>query len=334
MKTPNPSQWIPFLILAATALLHGAPAPAELARDNVVIVLDASGSMNDRMPNRGPVKMDAAKAALKQVLQHLPANIHVGLLVFSGANVPNEWIYPLGPRDETRLWQAIDLPRPQGATPLGAYLKKGADRLLAERERQMGYGTYRLLVVTDGEAQDQDLVRRYTPQIVARGITVDVIGVAMNQKHTLATKVHSYRAANDPQALQRALAEVFAEVGGHVTDTADAEAFALLDPIPEGVALAAIQALSTSGNEPIGEPAATPATTAVPQTVPPPQPPTAAPRPRSSPSPPSAPAPHHPPTPRGTMATFVHLLGSLFCIGVTFAIIITFVARAARKTRR
>ena len=66
----------------------------------------------------------------------------------------------------------------------------------------------------------------------------------MNQRHTLATKVHSYRAANDPQSLQRALAEVFAEVGGRTTDTADAEAFALLDPIPEGVALAAIQALA------------------------------------------------------------------------------------------
>ncbi len=333
MNTRKSSRLITALLVAATALLHGAPEPAEPARDNVVIVLDASGSMNDRMPNRGPVKMDAAKAALKQVLQQLPANTQVGLLVFSGANVPDEWVYPLGPRDESRLWQAIDRPRPQGATPLGAYLKKGADRLLAERERQMGYGTYRLLVVTDGEAQDQNLVQRYTPQIVARGITVDVIGVAMNQRHTLATKVHSYRAANDPQSLHRALAEVFAEVGGRTTDTADAEAFALLEPIPEGVALAAIQALSTTGNQPIGEQTAAPAA-AVPPSTPPPQPPTAAAAPHSSPPSPSAPPPHRPPIPRGTMATFVHLLGSLFCIGVTFVIILAFVIRAARKNRR
>jgi len=34
------------------------------------------------------------------------------------------------------------------------------------------------------------------------------------------------------------------------------------------------------------------------------------------------------------VATFVHLLGSLFCIGVTFVIILAFVIRAARKNRR
>lgn len=221
--------------------------------DNVVIVLDASGSMSGTMPGGRVVKMDAAKAALKQVLQQLPVTTQVGLLVFSGSNIESEWVYPLGPRDEARLTRAIDRPRPNGGTPLGAYIKKGADRLLEERARQFGYGTFRLLIVTDGEAQDQELVQSFTPEVMARGITVDVIGVAMSTRHTLATRAHSYRAANDASSLRRAIAEVFAEVGGVAQDTAGGDAFELLAPLPDAVAMAAIQALAVSGNHPIGE---------------------------------------------------------------------------------
>jgi len=92
------------------------------------------------------------------------------LLVFSAKGVETDWLYPLGPRDDAKLMQAIDRPQPGGGTPLGAYLKKGTDRLLEERAKQFGYGTFRLLVVTDGEAGDKELVERYTPEVIARGI--------------------------------------------------------------------------------------------------------------------------------------------------------------------
>lgn len=243
-------------LLGLLTLLAGAFGPARLAaeefHDNLVIVLDASGSMKDRMPQSGVTKIDAAKNALRTVLAQLPPTTHVGLLVFSARNVTNPWLYPLGPRRDAELNVAIARPEPYGNTPLGQYIKQGADRLLEERARQFGYGTYRLLIVTDGEAQDQDLVERYTPEVLARGITMDVIGVAMRQDHTLARKAHSYRRANDPEALQRAVAEVLAEVSKPRTDTAQADAFAELEPIPVELAAAAIQALSVSGNQPIG----------------------------------------------------------------------------------
>ncbi len=326
--------------LLAAAFLLPVPtfaAGSEITRDNVVIVLDASGSMADKMPGGRQVKMDAAKSALKQVLQQLSPDIQVGLLVFSGANVPNEWVYPLGPRDDARLVQAIDQPRPQGSTPLGAFLKKGADRLLQERDRQLGYGTFRLLVVTDGEAQDQELVRRHTPEIVARGITVDVIGVAMSQRHTLATHVHSYRAANDPGSLRRAIADVFAEVGSRTTDAASDEAFAALGSIPEGVALAAIQALSTSGNQPIGErPSAStaaqrPSTAQAPATA---QPPPAPPQPQPQPAPASPPPTPGPGGPPKVLVLIGGLLGGLLCFGIPVLFVLAWVVRATRRSRR
>lgn len=239
------------LVILAVAMA-GSPVLAQEYHDNVVIVLDASGSMKDALTGTKLSKMDAAKAALKAVLQKVPPSTHVGLLVFSAANEKDDWIYPLGPRNDASLLQAIDRIEASGGTPLGQFIKKGADRLLQERAKQFGYGTYRLLVVTDGEAQDQELVNSYTPDVMSRGITMDAIGVGMKQDHTLARKAHSYRRANDPASLNRAITEVFAEISGTATDVAQAEAFELLAPIPSDMASTMIQALSSSGNHPIG----------------------------------------------------------------------------------
>ncbi|MGA0408823.1 MAG: vWA domain-containing protein [Limisphaerales bacterium] len=226
---------------------------AQESIDQVVIVLDASGSMKQTMPgSQIQTKMDAAKDALIDVLSNIPQTTHIGLLVFSASNLRDDWAYPLGPRDDNRLLPAIRSIDPSRGTPLGEYIKKGADRLLEARARAFGYGTYRLLVVTDGEASDSDLVDDYTPDVLARGIRVDVIGVAMDQDHTLATMVHTYRRANNAATLKQAIAEVFAEVSTQDQSTTQEDAFSLLEGIPSEAALAAIQALCESGNHPIG----------------------------------------------------------------------------------
>ena len=118
--------------------------------DNVVVVVDASGSMGSPMRGTNTDRMSVAKDALKQVLGQIPSSTHVGVLVFPNGN----WVYPLGLRNDERLNGAIDSITSQGGTPLGEYMKQGADALLEARKKQFGYGTYRLLVVTDGEAND------------------------------------------------------------------------------------------------------------------------------------------------------------------------------------
>lgn len=220
--------------------------------DNVVVVLDASGSMKQKMRGTRINKMDAAKTALKAVLQNVTSNTHIGLLVFSSKNLKDDWAYALGPLDKSRLSTAIESPIPNRGTPLGEYIKIGADRLLKARAEQYGYGSYRLLIVTDGDANDPNLVDKYTPQVLARGITMDVIGVDMEGDHTLATMAHSYRRANDPESLEQAIREVFAELSSDSGNFEMEEAFDLIAPLPIESASAALQALSTSGNEPIG----------------------------------------------------------------------------------
>ncbi len=243
-----------FVIIIAAVALAGVPVLADsLITDNIIIVLDASGSMNNDMKGSGVKKMDAAKDALKATLNNLPENAQVGLLVFSAQNLDDDWVYPLSPPDMDQLLEAVYKPFPGGKTPLGAYIKKGADRLLEERERQYGYGTFRLLVVTDGEAGDPRKLERFVPEAIARGITIDVIGVDMAGTHTLATKVHSYRSANDPESLARAVAQVFAEIGDTTTGDTGEDAFDELADLPEELASAMLTALSTTQNMPLGQ---------------------------------------------------------------------------------
>ncbi len=239
--------------ICLASVVAGAEAQDRVYSDNVVIVLDGSGSMQEPMAAGALTKMQAAKQALHQVLSQLPTTTQVGLLVFSDS-MHDDWPYALGPLDAGRLAAAIDSVSPGGNTPLGQYIKKGGDRLLKQRAKQYGYGSYRLMIVTDGEAQDAGRVNRYTPEVIARGITVDVIGVRMKREHTLATRVHSYRRADDPASLKQAIEEVMAEVSASDdTDSAGADAFETLAAIPPEVAGAVVTSLASSGNTPIGE---------------------------------------------------------------------------------
>jgi len=228
--------------------------------DNIVVILDASGSMGEKFSS-DPTKtrMNAAKEALQTVLTTILDGTNIGLLVFSGSNVKNHWVYPLGPKDNEALIKAINFPLPGGTTPLGTYLKIGANRLLEQREKQYNYGSYRLLVVTDGAASAPDKVRLYTPEIMHKQIRIDVIGVDMEQDHMLATVVDSYRRADNPEQLIKAVSEVLAEVAGTGIDSGGEDIFELISPLTEELASSLIDEMTkVPGNQPIGKQLVTP----------------------------------------------------------------------------
>ena len=221
-------------------------ADDDIHKDNIVVILDASGSMQDKFSgDQTKSKMEAAKAALQEVLSKVPDDTQIGLLVFSGANIQNDWVYPLGPKDTQKLIAAIHLPQPSGNTPLGKYIRIGANRLLDQREKQYNYGNYRLLVVTDGEASDADKVKYYTPEILNRQIRIDVIGVDMKTDHMLAKVVDSYRKADNPGELVAAVSQILAETGDTGTDVGGEDAFEYIAPLSPEIAADLIQRLTT-----------------------------------------------------------------------------------------
>ena len=247
------------IILLFAALLVAFFLPLALARaeekahDCIVVVLDGSGSMNDRM-SQGRSRMDVAKTALMSVLARVPSDTQIGIVVFNGVfGGTNDWIVPLGPRDPA-MNDKIDAVRPGGSTPLGEYVKRGADALLAERGRQFNEGRYRLIVVTDGQASDSDIMSRTATETVERGIRLDVIGLDMDGTHDLAAMADSYQPAQNASELDRALAKVVTIESSSNPGQAGGDDFALVSALSDDVAPGLIQAVTApKGNWPIGE---------------------------------------------------------------------------------
>jgi hypothetical protein len=244
-------------LVAIAAFLSAATANAG---DNVVIVLDDSGSMNERMGG-GVRRIDAAKSAIVQVLRQFPDDTKLGLMLLNGDRTKEHWAIPLEHLSVVQATRKVESVKADGGTPLGDRIREGADALLRLREKQL-YGSYRLLIVTDGEASDKLLLELYLPDVLARGLIVDAIGVDMKKNHSLATRVHSYRRADDAAALSKAIEEVFAEKIDTGSSNTQAD-FALLEAIDDQTAKEALGALSKPNNSAIVGVSAKPAKEAI-----------------------------------------------------------------------
>jgi uncharacterized protein YegL len=191
-------------------------------------------------------RMEVAKTSLITVIRGLQGNVVLGVYLLNGG-----WLIPLEPLNKADAIQKINTVRASGDTKLGRAMKNGTDALLEARQKER-YGNYRLVIVTDGEASDPKSVNQFINDIITRGITVDVIGVSMSQTHTLANKAHSYRSADDPDSLTKALSEVLAETGVS-SDTAESD-FELTSALPDEMVVSIIATLAESSvsNHPIG----------------------------------------------------------------------------------
>jgi Mg-chelatase subunit ChlD len=82
----------------------------------------------------------------------VPKDVNLGLYVFDRNG--ERQVVPLASNNRAAFLAAIDQVDAAGATPLGDAIGKGAHALVKEYKKQLGYGDYRLIVITDGEASD------------------------------------------------------------------------------------------------------------------------------------------------------------------------------------
>jgi uncharacterized protein YegL len=230
------------------SLMLGSLGSIAHAADHVVIILDDSGSMNEAMAGNIR-KMDAAKRALVKVVEQIPDTTNVGILLLNGARANNHWLVPLGALDKKNATIKVNSIGANGGTPLGEAMRIASDQLLQARNKSV-YGTYRLIVVTDGEATDKVLLDQYLPDILSRGLIVDAIGVNMAGNHSLATQVHSYRRADDEAALSNAIVEILAESSGDNSGSSDSD-FELLNALNDVDAGEILKALAKPNNDPV-----------------------------------------------------------------------------------
>ena len=186
---------------------------ASLVR-NFYFVFDGSGSMAESLnqqcqgDKRFPNRLAGAKWAVEQFMPHVPPDVNLGLWVFDFHG--NEERVPLGPGNRERFLAEVQKTVAGRNTPLTESIEQGVNRLVRQRESQLGYGEFRLVVVTDGEATGRPLPNavRYARE---HQIPIYTIGLCLREQHELRKYSVSYRAADSIEALQVGLEETLAE---------------------------------------------------------------------------------------------------------------------------
>jgi hypothetical protein len=187
-----------------------AVAP-DLFAKNYYVVLDASGSMNEKACSGDQPKIKAAKEALQAFVETLPKDANLGLQVFDARGV-NEWL-ALGVNNRPEFQRQLDMVKANASTPLRAAVTNAYNKLLAQGARQLGYGEYHLVIVTDGHADKGQEPTAIVNRILGESpVVVQTIGFCIGSRHALNQAGRTmYKEANNVAELRQGLAEVLAE---------------------------------------------------------------------------------------------------------------------------
>lgn len=188
-----------------------APA-ADLAASNYYIVLDGSGSMRRSGCSADTNKITAALAALERFVGTVPADANLGLAVFDDKRLSER--VPLATGNRPAFLAALRNVAVDGGTPLRSAIALGYGQLTAQAQRQLGYGEYHLVVVTDGnpDPSSEDPTAIVEEILTQSPVVLHTIGFCIGTDHVLNQPGRSYyMAANDPSQLDSGLSSVLAE---------------------------------------------------------------------------------------------------------------------------
>ena len=197
--------------VAVQARTDQASVSSDLFARNYYVVLDASGSMTERGCSGDLPKIDAARTALSAFAESLPAGANLGLQVFDARGVREQ--IPLASGNREKFKTVLAAVRAGGGTPLHSAITQAYAKLEAQGARQLGYGEYHLVVVTDGEASDgQDPTNAVKVILDRSPVVLHTIGFCIGTRHSLNQPGRTiYRAADDPKQLRQHLSDVLAE---------------------------------------------------------------------------------------------------------------------------
>lgn len=177
---------------------------------NYYVVFDASGSMSVRQCSGNETKLEVAKRALVEFSSRLPADANFGLLAFSDKGIRQ--LIPIGALDRKAVQSAIANVNSGGGTPLADAIRSAYAALTAQGRRQLGYGEYHLVVVTDGEATGEDPRRIVGSLLSESPVVLHTIGFCIGPNHSLNQPgLVVYRSATSTAELSEGFAEVLAE---------------------------------------------------------------------------------------------------------------------------
>ncbi len=210
-KTEQSDPWYTITRLPVTLPEH-SDAAVDLSR-NFYIIFDGSGSMAERVDSRCGAnerfdrKIDGARWALGEFITAVPDDVNLGLFVFDRHGARE--VLPLSRLDREAFRKAIGDISVGGTTPLASSIRFASDRLNEQYIRQLGYGEYRLLVITDGLAESIPKAAIYAAE---RGAPIYTIGLCIEADHPLRQYSVSYQAVDNFTDLKKHLAATLAEL--------------------------------------------------------------------------------------------------------------------------
>lgn len=184
-------------------------------RENILIILDASGSMNEKIGSEK--KIDIAKSSINKVLNDMPDSAKIGLRVYGHiidfwglkACEASELKVPISSYSKVLIKNELTKIKPTGATPITYSI-----------EQALAYdfiglsGKKRIILVTDGMETCGQSPCDLSVSLMKRGVDlkIDVIGFNLEDKSSipqlkctaLATKGKFY-SANNAQELSNSL---------------------------------------------------------------------------------------------------------------------------------
>jgi len=181
-----------------------------LTRRNFLIVLDGSGSMADTQCSGNLSKIVAAKQAIAAFATKIKPDDNLGLCAFDSRGVTERAPLSL---NRSAFNKALQDVHSDSNTPLGRAVKLGYSLLQKQAQRQLGYGEYYLVVVTDGEADRGDDPRDIVNKIVSESpVIISTIGFCIGEGHSLHRPgLTLYHDATNLEQLNQGLESVLAE---------------------------------------------------------------------------------------------------------------------------
>lgn len=213
---------------ASEALVEFDNPDAEIATTaNYYFVFDCSGSMGHGCA--GDQKMKGAKKSLLNFIEKVPTDANIGLLVFGvGEGNGVEEVVPLSPYNDVKdlFINKVKSLKDHGSTPLARATKAGTNKLIEQYKRQLGYGEYRLIIISDGDANDEGQFRKALNYTAKHSfISIYGIGLCMSGDNVLKNYTVMYAEANDYDELEKALEATVSELEEFDISTFDPSIF-------------------------------------------------------------------------------------------------------------
>ncbi|HLF96860.1 MAG TPA: VWA domain-containing protein [Methylococcaceae bacterium] len=192
-------------------------SPAAPAENNVLFIVDASGSMKKLVD--GQKRMDVAKKVLGETLGGMPQDARLGLLVYGHRKAKDcgdiELLAPIGGDDAAAIGKQIRALTPKGETPIAESLRRSIKSFNAFKGQQNS-----IVLVTDGieECKGDPCAAARELKDAGLEVKVNIVGFTLGEAEGKALQCvadvtgGTYYSAGNAAGLTQALAQVQKEV--------------------------------------------------------------------------------------------------------------------------